>query len=196
MAAGAQLMFSELRRPVSFLRIQHASRLPSAVNWAFPSVATVLCGLVGIVLPTVDVFGGSGLLSKLLGFVQSLPGFYLAALAAVATFAQPGMDKLLPGDTPKGTVLYNNAIITTELTRRRLLCSMFAFLTLESVLLTVAAIAATTLAPEIRSFLSSEWRSALKLLFSSGYLLFFWQMMFITLWGLFYLGERMHTPDP
>ncbi|ALT79063.1 hypothetical protein AT984_19585 [Paucibacter sp. KCTC 42545] len=146
----------------------------------------------------VDLFGASGVINKVLGFIQSLPGFYLAALAAVATFNNPDMDRLMPGTPPTARILYNGKLITVELTRRRMLCIMFAYLTVLSFVLTMSSIAAMTFAEDIKAAIQENspllirW---IKAAFTSIYFGALFQMLTITMWGLFYLGERMHTPD-
>jgi hypothetical protein len=37
----------------------------------------------------------------ILGFVQVLPGFYIAALAAIATFNKTDIDKIMAAPAPK-----------------------------------------------------------------------------------------------
>lgn len=189
-------MLRELVRPFAYLRIQHASGTLRAVNWALPVGAAAVCVALGAwVSPSVNVFHADGLLVKLLGFVQSLPGFYLAALAAVATFAKEGLDRLMPGEAPKVDIIYNGQLTVVELTRRRFLSMMFAYLTVLSILLTMAAILATTFVDPIRALLTPLGRAWLKGAFAFFYLAMLAQMLVITMWGIYYLGERMHTPD-
>lgn len=189
-------MFAELLRPFSYLSIKHPDSKVLMVNWVIPIVLTIACvGALGYWKVEIDTYSSSGLLTKLLGFVQSLPGFYLAALAAVATFNNPAMDKLMPGTPPTGWVLHNGKLTEVQLTRRRMLCTMFAYLTAVSFALTIAAITATTLAAPIKAALPDALLTPARLTFLTAYLTFLFQMLSITLWSLFYLGERIHTPD-
>lgn len=144
----------------------------------------------------VDVFGSAGFLSKILGFVQSLPGFYIAALAAIATFNNSDMDKLMPGKPPEAKIIYNGHLQSVPLTRRRMLSMLFSFLTAESLVLTIFAIGATTLAQPIKDLVPIYLHGGFKIVFSFLYLTFVMQMFVVTMWGLYYLGERIHTPDP
>ena len=191
-------MLIELTRPFSYLWIKHSSKRLTVVNWIIPAVCSLAAIVAGSILPgSIDIFGSTGVLSKILSFVQSLPGFYIAALAAVATFNNPHMDRAMPGEAPTLRILHNGELTprAISLTRRRLLCVMFAFLTVASVVLTVTAIGALTVAPALKDALPSHLYTPAKFAFSALYFLLFFQMLCVTMWGLFYIGERMMTPD-
>lgn len=189
-------MSFDLFRPYAYLTIRHESFLPQWINWIIPALlATLVVCLVLLLGVNVDVFGGSGLVSKFLGFLQSMPGFYIAALAAIATFNNADMLKVMPGTPPEMKISYNNAVQVVRLTRRRFLSSMFAFLTVSSISLTLISIAALSLAEPIKSITPPVAWSGFKLVFGFTYLLLVAQLIMVTLWGLFYLGERIHTPD-
>lgn len=71
---------------------------------------------------------------------------------------------------------------------------MFAYLTALSFLFTLTAIAVLVIAPAMRL----SWPLAVPYLHWLGLaaiLFTLWQLTCITFWGLFYLGERMLTPD-
>lgn len=169
------------------------------MNWWMPVIASaLLIGIACLFDKPIDVLSSSGAISKILGFIQNLPGFYLAALAAVATFNNPDMDKLMSGIPPTAKILHNGALTTVQLTRRRMLCIMFAYLTTLSFGLTLAAITSMTFADGIKVAVTAIFPALAPLLkgaFALVYLTALLQMLMITLWGLFYLGERIHTPD-
>jgi multisubunit Na+/H+ antiporter MnhE subunit len=94
--------------------------------------------------------------------------------------------------TEVGEVHKNVAI---ELTRRRFLCSMFAFLTAESILLIVGAIFAQSLYLPVKAIVPDASHTSVAALATSLFLLLFWQMIVASFWGLFYWGDRLHQPD-
>ncbi|WP_193087959.1 hypothetical protein [Advenella sp. FME57] len=143
----------------------------------------------------VPIYESSGLIEKILGFVQVLPGFYIAALAAIATFNKLDIDKTMPAPAPKIDVIVNGTSVPIELTRRRFLCSMFAFLTAESFILIVLAIFALIAHSPIKGLLPDNVHFASSMGFLFAFMLLFWQMVLATFWGLFYLGDRLHQPD-
>jgi hypothetical protein len=184
-----------LLRPFSFLAIRHPSNLPMWVNWVLPFTATGVSLLFLHWLgPDVNVFGSQGLLDRLLAFVQTLAGFYIAALAAVSSFNSPHLDREMPAPAPTMYIMYNERMQLVPATRRRFLASMFAYLTSLSFLFSLAAIATTVLAPVFKQ----TWPHTVSYLHCVGagfFLMALFQMTCVTFWGLFYLGERMITPD-
>jgi hypothetical protein len=189
-------MFLELKRPFSYLSIRHPDGGVWIINWGIPIVISTFFVIItyrfGVI---VDLFGASGVIGKILGFVQNLPGFFIAALAAVATFNSPSIDKKMPGIPPQIDVLYNGKLTTVDMTRRRFLCVMFAYLTIESFLITVGSIFLTTYAAPLKELIPVALQVPVKTTVIFFYIVFFAQMLCVTLWGLFYLGERLHTPD-
>ncbi|MDO5623816.1 MAG: hypothetical protein Q4G71_03920 [Pseudomonadota bacterium] len=166
------------------------------VNWVVPAVvAAAVIAATAKFAGAASLLGDSGVIARVLGFVQSLAGFYVAALAAVATFPSVGMDQLMPGTPPTMTIVYNGTTTRVQLTRRRFLCSMFAFLTAVSLLITLIALTALALGPTIASTLVEPARTAVRVVFGGAFIFVLLQMISVTFWGLFYLGERMHTPD-
>jgi len=193
-------MLRYLLRPFAFLGVRHPGTLLPWLNWVLPALfAAILVGLLAWLMPTVNLFSNDGLFVRILGFVQSLPGFYIAALAAIATFNQPALDVLMPGKPPTGHIVFNGKMVEVELTRRRFLCLLFSYLTAISFLLTIGLVAATSLSGPLKITLTTV-AGALDLSIARwavGWLLFaaLGQMMTVTFYGLFYIGERMHTND-
>ena len=189
-------MLLELTRPFSYLSIQHNSSLPRWVNWLVPAIfSAVLMAIPWSLDIHFNVYGDNGVISRVLGFVQSLAGFYIAALAAIATFNNPDMDKLMPGEAPTMQIMYNGTMSTVKVTRRRFLSAMFAYLTAGSLVLTLISIAALGASQSLATALPNFLVTPAKTVFIFAYLFALTQMICVTLWGLFYLGERIHTSD-
>ncbi|KRI00412.1 hypothetical protein AO057_14720 [Curvibacter sp. PAE-UM] len=189
-------MLQHLLRPFAYLRIEHHAKWQ--VDWLIPLlVATISTGAIAWMNHhgTVPILGDSGIVAKILGFVQNLPGFYIAALAAIATFNRTDIDRHMPEPTPSIDVVIQGKTILIKLTRRRFLCTMFAFLTAESILLTVIAILGLVTAEAAKSLIPYEFHSHAKYAFLFAYLTIFWQMIAASFWGLYYLGEKLHQPD-
>jgi hypothetical protein len=189
-------MMHPLLRPFAYLGIRHQSALPVWVNWVLPFILSAICTFFLYKwLPAQTLLSENGFVARVLGFVQSLAGFYMAALAAIATFNNADMDRLMPGNPPTMSIIYNGALEKVKLTRRRFLSSMFAYLTLISILLTLASIGALAIGGSLPNWFDGKWDCAIKLALLFGYTLSIAQMICVTVWGLFYLGERIHTPD-
>lgn len=185
----------DLLRPFSFLTVRHPSKLPLWVNWAFPALLSgLVVGGVWWLKAPVNIYGEQGLLERILSFVQTLAGFYIAALAAVSSFNSPHLDRVMPAPAPTMYIKYNGVLQSVQATRRRFLTSMFAYLTALSIVLSLMAMAVLVLAPAFKQL----WPMAVVWLYWIGFTTFLFalfQMISVTFWGLFYLGERMLTPD-
>ncbi len=189
-------MLQYLARPFSYLTIRHSSFLPAMVNFVAPllvAIAVFLASWLGNF--KIQLFGDEGLISLSLGFVQTLTGFYLAALAAMATFSSASMDRPMPGETPVMKIIYNGHITEVNATRRRFLCSMFAYLTAVSFVITVASIFLVSTATGIKDLFSSPAITFIRNSLLVAYSFAIAQMTIITAWGLYYLGERVHIED-
>lgn len=185
----------DLVRPFSFLTIRHPSRLPLWVNWLLPLLATfVALGVLVWLGSAVNVYAKDGLLERCLGFTQTLAGFYIAALAAVSSFNSPHLDRVMPPPAPTMYIKYNGTMQSVTATRRRFLTSMFAYLTALSFVFSILAITGVVLTPALKETLQGAV-PVLHWLGLSTFLFALFQMTCVTFWGLFYLGERMLTPD-
>lgn len=186
----------QLLRPFGYIVIHHPAK--RIVDWYVPAVLLILSVLA--ILPFRDgmnVWASSGLVSSAQGFIQGLPGFYIAALAAVATFGSQGstLDRVIPEPTPTLSTRFAGAWIDMKLTRRRFLCFLFSYLTALSIVLCMYAYYAQAVAVPARKVFPQAI-DALSWIAISLYIFFVFQLIVITMWGLYYLGDRMHQPDP
>lgn len=187
-------MLSQLLTPLQYLQIRHPTRMPQTVNWVVPLGASAVIVLGAWLCDLdLDVFSDNGLVARCLGFVQTLPGFYIAALAAIVTFGGPSMDQLMKGDPATLWIHTNQGKETICLTRRRFLAAMFAYLTASSFVLTFGSIALLTLAKPILPLLSASL-VPVKAVVTFVFLAALAQLLSITFWGLYYLGDRIHRP--
>lgn len=190
-------MIRHLLRPLSYLSIEHQQKW--RVDWLYPFILAVISTSLIFVMKrygTISLYADGGMIAKILGFIQGLPGFYIAALAAIATFNKTDIDKTMPAPAPKIDIVVQGRNVVIELTRRRFLCSMFAFLTAESLIIIVLAIFSQSIYTPMKSLVSEPWQIWISAAFMLTFFLLFWQMILASFWGLFYLGDRLHQPDP
>lgn len=190
------MLWYQLLRPFSYILIQHP--VIKRVNWSVPGILTIVA--LVLILPFrqfMNVWGADGIVASAQGFVQGLPGFYIAALAAIATFGQQTtLDSVIPSPTPTLHTSYSGTWVEMKLTRRRFLCLMFAYLTAVSIVLSLLAYYCRAVAVPARMLFVPLLVDSVSLLLLAAYLLFLFQLVIVTLWGLYYLGDRMHQPDP
>lgn len=183
-------------KALDYLRIRHPAKYK--YDYFIPAALTVVSVSTLYLLPiNVSIFGQQGIISAVTGLLQILTGFYIASLAAVATFDKPGMDDVMPGDKPmKLRVTKKGERTDEELTRRRLLCLMFGYMAFLSILLYFVGNGAMLLTENMRSIIPVKWHDLSKWFFVTGYLFCVSNLMITTCLGLYYMIDRIHQHDP
>ncbi len=177
----------QLSRPFSYLRIKHEDKW--IYDWFLPLLLTAATiTIIYLYIPLSKVGGNSGLIDRLAGFVSNLPGFFIAALAAVATFNKHDIDQLM-ANPPRIEILHHGNPLMVEMTRRRFLCVLFSYLTAISIFLVISANFGLLIEAPDNYHVYLSWSSI------SVFMFFLWQMITATILGLYYLGERLHTPQ-
>ena len=194
-------MSREILRPCDYLWISwkdnpDENKKKDRMDWIFPLIFSLIVCLVLFTVYHLNftclnsckkILFNNDAFNVILNFLQTMPGFYIAALAAISTFNNPGMDKDMVGSTPIDKD-------RKKMTRRRFLAQSFSYLTfLSIVLLIFGAI--------IKYFFSWDIVITNSYLFLSSYLIisfilfvFLFQLVFITFYCLYYLGDRIHLP--
>ncbi|MBK8158741.1 MAG: hypothetical protein IPK59_08235 [Rhodospirillaceae bacterium] len=193
----------QLFRPVAYLRIEHPAKKlfdVTAPKWLAVGTTVILT-----VLPNPPLFLGEGsVLEQIQSLIQLLIGFFIAALAAIATFDEKSLDCLMEGTpaTLKQPDPYQGRPTDNPLTRRQFLCFLYGYLSFLSFALYLAIMALQILQP------SFDWLAKIALplgpfapvsamdtvaaVLKLGYGFFFWQMVTVTLMGLYYLTDRLN----
>lgn len=191
------MLIYQLFRPLTgYLSIQHPTK--PYVDWVIPGLLSVVATAIAFaVRGKINFYGSGGFVSLALGYIQNLPGFYIAALAAIATFPRVEIDQIISGNPPpriENTDSQGNRN-TIDLTRRRFLCLMFAFLTAECIVLTVCSFLGLSVAAAIRVVVQEWAHITLFIIATFFYFLLFFQLIVATFWGIFYLGEKIHQAN-
>ena len=138
----------------------------------------------------LDVIG------KLSAFLGVLTGFFIAALAAVATFGKTEMDDPMPGDPPlRLEHKINKETFFENLTRRRFLSLLFGYLSFLSLTLYVIGYGYTVVDGYFVSSLAKTTREAVFSIFWIFYMFWIANILSNTYLGLFYLSDRIHRPN-
>lgn len=196
-----QLIY-ELGRGFAYRRISH-KEMRTYTTW-LPLALTVVVVAIYVVLPVKPALVGStGLASSLLTLVSTLPGFYFAGLAAVATFGNTTMDNEMPAPAPTIDLLVNGRIMKNNpLTRRLFLSYLFSYLVILSFGLCLALVAINALSGSIHALQAAliyatgatwPW-FAVKGMVGVPLTFAFASMLVSTLHGVFFLTEKIHQP--
>ena len=131
----------------------------------------------------------------LICFLQTMPGFYIAALAAISTINSTTMDQPMAGDPPKEKYVEYNPykVFWIEMNRRRFLARLFSYLTFISIVLfCFLLIIRFSYSLEIK--VSSLYVVYMVYFFSCVVVIFpLVQLIMMTFLSLYYLGERVHN---
>lgn len=135
------------------------------------------------------LFSDKGLVNTVNGLLNTLIGFYIAALAAVAAFPSPTLDEVMQGRAPTIAIALGDSVTEEKLTRRRFLVILFGYCAFVSIMLFAMGTASTIIAPSIAK---SHVALALKLPWLCLYFSMAASLFVTTLLGLHYLIDRMH----
>jgi hypothetical protein len=141
-----------------------------------------------------SIYGSPGLISSIVTYLQLLSGFYITALAAIATFNRDGMDDPMLGDPP--TLELHNSLEPEKLSRRRFLCFLFGYLALGSLLLYIGGTIITLSAPILKATLEASTVKILRWTISTVYIFCTFNILITSLLGMYYLTDRLHRGAP
>lgn len=133
--------------------------------------------------------------NKISSFLGVLTGFYIAALAAVATFGKAEMDDPMPGES--GVRLEHRVNAETyfeRLSRRRFLSFLFGYMALITLSLYVLGFVYIVI-DKYAFATTGSWRVATFVTFWIVYCFALSNILANTLLGLFYLTDRIHRPN-
>lgn len=187
-------MFYQISRPWAYIMIKGKEKW--VFDFLLPSILSIIVTAAAILSKgSVNYFGPGGIISSFTSFIQSLPGFFIAALSVVATFQKKEMDFFLAPPTPEIAIRIDGRIGLVRLTRRRFLGLLFSFLTAQSIIITGLGIFLSSFSGYATSLISIDLRIYM---FSFAILLYMYlvfQMLIVTFWGLYYLSERMYQGE-
>ncbi|WP_146750252.1 hypothetical protein [Pseudomonas sp. RIT411] len=182
-----------LLMPLAYLRIQRQDKNFDEL-W-LPGILTVLTVfLLALSNGKIPVFGSTGAIASVVSYLQILSGFYIASLAAIATFNKESMDKPMPGIPPKLKI--RGRVKPENLSRRRFLCFMFGYLSFVSLILYFAGSGINLSASAAKDILPTEMAPFIKWPLVAAYTFATYNMLITTLLGLYYMTDRIHKEEP
>lgn len=188
------LVLRTLLSPLKYLKARNPQK--EVWDWFLPLIIAAFAVLAVFLMPKpVVVLGDKGLVYWVNELLKILVGFYIAALAAIASFDRPSLDQVIEGD---GVTLDDRGDMPPrQLTRRQFLSLMFGYLSLLALFLYCTGLGVSLLSENIK-LLPVDWLRWLRLIFVFGYSLLFGQLLTVTLMTMYYLSDRVHrqTPTP
>jgi hypothetical protein len=186
LARGETPAWMRLLAPFRYLRIRHG--LKPRFDWIWPGVLTVVTITVLWLLPVQPkLLGEHGVLHGVRDLIALFTAFFVAALAAVATFARESLDDLMQGTSPR--------LHERELTRRQFVSYLFGYLAVLSFGLFLAIVAAEIIAPSLHVAFSPRVFSWVRAISGTVFVFAFWNMIVTTLLGVYFLVERVNFDE-
>ena len=153
-------------------------------------------------IENVNYFGPDGLIDRIGSLTSTLTGFYVAALVAAATFASSHAD--LDDEIRIGPIhesyLVDGEVIRDQLTRREYVCSIFGYVSLLALVLSITSILCVTIASAVQlptsASSSLDWTIwTFKHTFGALFAVFTAHLFVTTCHGLYYLSYRLYIGD-
>lgn len=196
------MIYYELTRWWAYRRIKHP--LMKVYVWTIPLVMTAFVVAIYIISPVKPpLLGSEGILKSVSQILALLPGFFITALAAVATFQRADMDEEMPIPAPIVSIEYLGNDIDIKLTRRLFLSYLFSYLSIISFLLFFVIAISPYFSPLLkyieykeRIIISTSYGAYVVKIFFIGVISYFLSSIFISmLHGVYFLCEKMHMPE-
>lgn len=192
------MLLYELTRWWAYRRIEHPQM--RTYVWVVPLLFTVVTIVIYGFLPAKPPLAGNdGLLKSVSQIFALLPGFFISALAAVATFNRPEMDETMPGNAPKALIRHQGSRLKIPLTRRMFLSYLFSYLAVLSIILFIATIASPIVyVPIAKIMLENGLKHVVDIAryaFVACLCYFSYSLFVSTLHGVYFLCERIHQPN-
>lgn len=196
-------IFKRLFSPLSYFRIRHSAdesyNLSNSVkiwyDYYIPLSITLIitCLLWKLNIP-FSFFSESGIVSQFSQMLSFLAGFYITALAAIASFEREDLDKPTKGIP---LVIYKSATNPSTgkpfgnqiLTRREYLCMLFGYLAFMSINLFLIGVLGKLFQPAIQELVDGQ---LIRIICLFIYMYFLLHIIITTFIGIFYLSERIH----
>jgi hypothetical protein len=192
----------QLCSPLRYLRIEQGSGLftskltyDAIIPAILSAVSTAATYRLGA---SIGLFASTGLVPGVLDLLNLMIAFFIAALAAVATFDKPSLDEPMKGDpavlrltSSNGSKKYH------KLTNRQFICYVFGYLSFASIMLIAVLYITRQIGPSILARYHFELWAVVsgKLVGTFALFLAIWQIFITTLLGIYFLCDRLQFID-
>lgn len=199
-------MLNLVFKPLNYLKIQWGVQNNISKKQFDILIPIIISLILSLALTLVDYFAydvikkvepnifKNEFIGLLIGFLQTIPGFYIAGLAAISTLNSETMDRPMSGNPPTEKIIETNpyAVKNLSLTRRMFLSRLFSYLSFIS-------LSSFLIAITFKYFYSLNFLTVEPITYGIVYgiclfILIFClcQLVLLTALGLYYLGDRIH----
>ena len=199
-----QSVIKRLFSPLAYFRIRHTddkgyNLFKSVKVWYDFYIPLFVAFAITIVLFCYSIpfsfFSENGVVKQFSQMLSFLAGFYITALAAIASFDRKDLDSPTKGTPLK---IYKSATNPRTdspfgdhtLTRREYLCMLFGYLAFMSINLFLAGVLSELFHPLVVGLVYNH--PFIRFAFLFAYLYFLSHIIVTTFIGIFYLSDRIH----
>ncbi|HEE0139754.1 TPA: hypothetical protein R8G72_000830 [Citrobacter youngae] len=178
--------FKKILTPIDYIRIKHPEK--RVFDIFIPVIiSTLITTLIFCLDRPISIISKDGLISVINGILQILSGFYIASMAAVATFQKPGMDSVMDGTPP--------TLKGKDLTRRKFLTYLFGYLAFASIIMYLIGGGIQLMSPTLShtQWIKVPW---VKITFVGIYLFIISNIICTTILGMYFMIDKMHDEKP
>jgi hypothetical protein len=198
----------QLAAPIGYLRIAQGDGLltsKASYDFVLPTFFSLLLTFAAWRFSlSLGLYASNGFIPGIINLLNLLIAFFIAALAAVATFDRPGLDDPMKGE-PATMKRRNskNVIRDHVLTHRQFICYLFGYLSFISIMLLLILYGFRLAGPEAASFdwhvtvwsIGVDAKSVLRLLGLFIFFFLFTQIIITMLLGIYFLSDRLQFLD-
>ena len=169
--------------------------------WYLPLLFVAVILVISLLIPSLPgSLEEGGVISVIQDVTKVLPGFYIAALAAVSTFSNDTLDEAVPSVKPLELRTLGKDIPTTVSTRL-FLSLLFSYLTVLSFAVLILSTFGIMLKEPLGSINVTDLSDVSLLAVSLGKYLYIGFVLYLTgslaatsLQGIYFLAEKIHRP--
>ncbi|WP_313129508.1 hypothetical protein [Pseudescherichia vulneris] len=168
--------------PVDYVRIKHPEK--RVFDFAIPLILSlVITAFIFTLDRPIALIAKDGLISVVNGILQILSGFYIASMAAVATFQKKGMDNIMDGAPP--------TLNGKDLTRRKFLTYLFGYLAFSSIFMYLSGGGLQLLSATISNVAIFKI-VFVKFILVAIYIFIILNIICTTILGMYFMIDKMH----
>ena len=195
----------QLSVPMNYLRIRHGSGFFSSkltYDLVIPfALTTITCWTFRALGVELAPFAHPVMMKRLTDLLALMIVFYMAALAAVATFERKGIDRGLKDEDATLSVRHHDGghFVTKKLSYRQFVSYLFGYLSFLSLCLYIFIVFTEVFWPQLERHFSKvtnvTWALTKIVDPAIFFVLFFlvWQLVVTSLLGIYFLTERIQT---
>ena len=195
---------TELLAPFFYLRVKTGDgglTRKIFIDIILPAILSAITVFLSKILDIEYSFlGENGLFHSFSTAFQIFAAFFIAALAAVATFDRKGLDTNLKGDSAWITQWSNSkqAMVRREITRRMYICYLFSYLSGICLFFVIILPFSSIYGAAIGQHIKKSSESLYSILFLGfEYIFYFcvWSIFLLSLVAIRFLGDRLQNMD-